>query len=95
MDRVYGNFCWDATKEAVNIRKHGVDFGLAALVFADPAMRIFVDHLHGHHEQRYFCMGRVGHRVLTVRFVYRDGLIRIYGAGYWRKGRRYYEQAQA
>ena len=26
--------------------------------------------------------------VMTVRFTYRDGSIRIFGAGYWRKGKK-------
>jgi hypothetical protein len=30
---------------------------------------------------------------VTVRFTYREGVIRIYGAGYWRKGRKIYEEA--
>jgi hypothetical protein len=30
--------------------------------------------------------------ILTVRFTYRGHVIRIYGAGYWRKGRRIYEE---
>jgi hypothetical protein len=30
--------------------------------------------------------------VMTVRFTYRDGRIRIFGAGYWRKGKQVYEQ---
>ena len=30
--------------------------------------------------------------VLTVRFTYRRKKIRIYGAGYWRKGRKIYER---
>jgi hypothetical protein len=30
--------------------------------------------------------------VLTVRFTYREGIIRIYGAGYWRKGKAIYER---
>ena len=29
---------------------------------------------------------REGHRELTVRFTHRQGVIRIIGAGYWRKG---------
>ena len=43
-------------------------------------------------EQRFFCIGRVGGRILTVRFVYRENAVRIFGAGYWRKGREYYEK---
>ena len=44
-------------------------------------------------EERLFCLGRVRGKVLTVRFTYREGRIRIYGAGYWRKGRYHYDQA--
>lgn len=40
---------------------------------------------------RLFCVGMVDGRVMTVRFTYREGRIRIIGAGYWRKGRRAYE----
>jgi uncharacterized protein len=32
---------------------------------------------------------------MTVRFVYKDQIIRIFGAGYWRKGRKIYEKAQS
>ena len=30
--------------------------------------------------------------MLTVRFTYRNRVIRIIGAGYWRKGKRIHEQ---
>lgn len=92
MDRRAGSFVWDTEKEAVNVRKHGVDFVTAAKVFQDPGRRIVVDEKHGRPEERFFCIGKVERRVLTVRFTYREGLIRIYGAGYWRSGRRCYEQ---
>ncbi len=36
-------------------------------------------------------MGVVGEGILTVRFTYRGNVIRIYGAGYWRKERKIYE----
>ena len=91
MDRHVGSFVWDAKKEAANIRKHGVDFETAARVFKDPDRKIYTDELHGQPEERLFCLGTVRGRVLTVRFTYREGRIKIYGAGYWRKGRRYYE----
>ena len=92
MDRHFGSFAWDVRKEAANIRKHGVEFEKAAKVFTDPGRKIYVDEKHGTAEERLFCIGKVGGKVLTVRFTYREGHIRIYGAGYWRKGRRYYEQ---
>ena len=47
---------------------------------------------HSTKEPRYFCFGRVGDGVLTVRFTHRSGVIRIFGAGYWRKGKVIYER---
>ena len=47
---------------------------------------------HSHSEDRYYCFGEVNGGILTVRFTFRDGLIRIYGAGYWRKGKAIYER---
>ena len=91
MDRDFGSFVWNVEKEAANIRKHGVDFEAATRAFTDPHRRIYTDAGHGETEKRLFCLGKVGGRVLTVRFTYREGRIRIYGAGYWRKGRHYYE----
>lgn len=91
MDRQYGTFIWDVKKELKNVRKHGVDFEMAARVFTDSKRKIYTDERHSEREERLFCIGKVGRRILTVRFTYRAGFIRIYGAGYWRNGRRYYE----
>ncbi len=38
------------------------------------------------------CVGKIEERILTVRFAYREDKIRIFGAGYWRKGKDYYEK---
>ena len=84
---------WDETKEIENIRKHGVDFLTAAQVFLDPKRKIFIDSRHSREEERYFCIGIVEGKVLTVRFTYREDKIRIIGAGYWRKGGKYYEKS--
>lgn len=92
MDIEYGNFIWDKTREAENIRKHGIHFQEAAHAFLDPQRKVFTDSRHSETEARFFCIGQVGSRILTVRFVYRDQKIRIFGAGYWRKGKKYYEQ---
>ena len=93
MDRHFGSFVWDAEKEAANVRKRKVNFETAARAFKDPNRKISADEKYGHAEERLFCLGKVRSRIPTVRFTYRAGSIRIYGAGYWRKGRRYYEQA--
>ncbi len=85
-------FEWDALKEAINIEKHGVDFSAAERVFLDPSLRIFLDEKHDHSEPRMFAVGKVDQRIMTVRFVWRNGNIRIIGAGYWRKGKKYYEE---
>ena len=95
MDRRFGSFVWDVEKEAANIHKHGVDFETAARAFKDPHRKIFIDEQHSKIEERWFCIGRVGGKVLTIRFTYREGLVRIYGAAYWRRGRRYYEAKDA
>jgi uncharacterized DUF497 family protein len=48
---------------------------------------------HSSDEKRYFCFGRVDDAVVTVRFTRRREKIRIFGAGYWRKGKAIYEKA--
>lgn len=65
---------------------------LAQLAFADSKRVIAEDLDHSHSEMRYYCIGWVGHGALTVRFTYREGVIRIIGAGYWRRGKKIYEE---
>ena len=88
------SFIWDPHKEAVNVRKHGVDFIAAAKAFKDPHRKIFIDSKHSREEPRLFCIGKVDGRILTVRFIYRNEKIRIFGAGCWRKGAKYYEKEE-
>lgn len=85
-------FEWDDYKDLDNQKKHGVSFAVAQYAFADPQRVLAEDRAHSEAEPRYFCFGRVGGGVLTVRFTYREGVIRIFGAGYWRKGKRIYEE---
>ncbi len=92
MDIHSGTFVWDEDKEAENIRKHGLNFTVASQAFADKERKIFIDSLHSAAEERYFCIGKARNQIITVRFTCRQGKIRIIGAGYWRKGRRYYEK---
>ena len=86
------SFEWDQEKDRENRRRHGVSFEIAQYAFADPDRVIAQDLSHSQDEDRFFCFGRVGEGVLTVRFTYRAGVIRVFGAGYWRKGRRLYEE---
>jgi uncharacterized protein len=86
------SFEWNTTKDLANQAKHGVAFALAQRAFFDPRRVIAEDVDHSVGEQRYFCFGRIGDGIMTVRFTYRSGVIRIFGAGYWRKGKQIYEQ---
>ncbi|MGD0335090.1 MAG: BrnT family toxin [Xanthobacteraceae bacterium] len=86
------SFEWDNAKDRSNRAKHGVSFATAQAAFFDPRRVIAEDLEHSGAEPRYFCFGVVAGGVMTVRFTYRAGRIRIFGAGYWRKGKRIYEQ---
>ena len=70
----------------------GIPFEVAQYAFADPQRVIAEDTGHSEQEKRYYCFGMVGDGVLTVRFTYRGNRVRIIGAGYWRKGKKLYEQ---
>ena len=84
-------FEWDDEKDKENQKKHHVSFTEAQHAFLDPHRIIAEDVAHSSEENRFYCIGRVAEGIVTVRFTYRGGVIRIYGAGYWRKGRKLYE----
>jgi uncharacterized DUF497 family protein len=84
-------FEWDEEKDKENQSKHGISFLTAQQAFLDPRRVIAEDVSHSNEEDRFYCMGHVGEGILAVRFTYRGNVIRIYGAGYWRKGRKIYE----
>ncbi len=86
------NFVWDPEKERLNILRHSVSFREALRVFGDPKRKIDRDDRHSSEEPRFFCYRHAGRGILTVRFTYRNGKIRIIGAGFWRKGRERYEE---
>jgi hypothetical protein len=86
------HFEWDPNKDLNNQQKHGVAFSDAQYAFADPHRVIAEDTNHSDQEHRYYCFGKTGGGILTVRFTYREDVIRIIGAGYWRKGKVIYEQ---
>ena len=86
---------WDDAKDLENIAKHGISFEIAQHAFLDPCRVIAEDVDHSRSESRFYCIGRIGDRfgggIVTVRFTYRGGVIRIFGAGYSRKGKHIYE----
>jgi uncharacterized DUF497 family protein len=86
------SFEWDSKKATSNKIKHGVDFQEAQKVFRDPYRVIVFDSEHSLFERRYYCLGKIDSKVLTVRFTLRNSKIRIFGVGYWRKGKKLYEK---
>lgn len=88
------SFEWDEAKDTKNQLKHGVSFSQAQHAFFDKNRIIAEDLGHSGEEKRYYCFGydQDSQGILTVRFTYRKKRIRIFGAGYWRKGKKIYEQ---
>ena len=83
-------FDWDADKDAENQLKHSVSFSRAQYACADPQRVIAKDITHSQTKERFYCFGEVDGGVLTGRFTYRASVIRIIGAGYWRKDKVIY-----
>jgi len=86
------HFEWDEEKNKVNIEKHHISFYEAQRAFLDVSRVILRDLEHSNNEDRYFCLGKVEEYIVTVRFTIRNNCIRIFGAGYWRKGKKIYEK---
>ena len=75
-------FEWDPKKNKANIKKHGMDFETAALVFADENRLIKYDVSHSIDEDRYITIGVVSGTVVIVMVVYteNDNVTRIISA---------------
>ncbi len=65
-------FEWDEEKDKENQAKHNVSFSLAQHAFLDPHRVIVEDVSHSTEEERFYCIGRVGDGIMTVRFTYRE-----------------------
>ena len=91
-------FTWDDNKEKANITKHGIDFLLAARVFADENRLELYDIDHSIQEDRYVTIGAVGSVLCVIFVVYnvRGDAIRIISArkATERERRLYYECIQ-
>ena len=78
-------FEWDPVKDKANIKKHGIAFSDAALIFADSNMMTLYDKEHSQQEDRYLSLGRTQKgQVLLVSHTQRstgdDEMIRIISA---------------
>lgn len=91
-DEEFGEqFVWNRKKNADNIRDHKVSFEEAVTAFFDPNRVLAPDEKHSQEEERFFCYAKTEQGIMTVRFTYREGRVRIFGAAYWRNGRKEYE----
>ncbi|MCR5398299.1 MAG: BrnT family toxin [Lachnospiraceae bacterium] len=70
---------WDDNKNNNNIKKHGISFDTAALIFADENRIEYFDKLHSVDEDRYVVIGCV-HGILFVVYTMRDGMVRLISA---------------
>jgi hypothetical protein len=74
------NFVWDIRKNEANIRKHGIPFEAAILVFDDEKMIERFDRNHSSEsEERWVAIGMV-ERVLVVIFTEIKDCVRIISA---------------
>jgi uncharacterized protein len=73
-------FEWDAAKEKVNWRAHGVSFELATTVFKDPFAIELVDEREDYGEERLIIIGMAERVLLFVAFTEREERIRIISA---------------
>ena len=70
---------WDNNKNEQNIRKHGISFETAALVFADEERIEYYDKLHSQDEDRYVVLGCV-QGILYVVYTMRKEAARLISA---------------
>jgi uncharacterized protein len=88
------NFEWDATKDAINQRKHGIGFREAAEIFRGIIV-VSDDTRRDYGERRLIALGEYDGGVIRVVFTERGDSIRIISA--WkanRNDRQTYQKAQ-
>ena len=78
-------FEWDEDKNKANIRKHGVSFQEASVIFKLPTVDE-VDDRTDYGEVRIGSIGEIGSRILYVVYTWRGSVIRIISA---RRANRY------
>jgi hypothetical protein len=82
-------FEWDEKKNLSHIRKHGVSFQVAAMIFQGPTLEK-VDNRQDYGEERMVALGVVKRRVLYVVYTMRGKNRRIISA---RKANKYERRA--
>jgi uncharacterized protein len=73
------DFEWDEAKRAANIRKHGVDFRRASLIFESPVLES-IDEREAYGEERIIALGVAKGTVFRVVHTARQSRTRIISA---------------
>ena len=73
-------FEFDVDKQALNLRKHGIDLNDAAYVFLDPHRLDAADERKDYGEERRLVVGAVEDRVWVVVYTRRADAIRLISA---------------
>jgi uncharacterized protein len=88
-------FEWDASKNEVNVRKHGINFEAAKFIFAGPLVER-IDRRRNYGEQRIITIGSNNGIVMVVVYTWRGDRLRLISARKANDGeRRAYHQALA
>jgi hypothetical protein len=73
MKETIDRFDWDPAKNRENLRRHGVRFETASLIFDDPWILSRKDFSHDDPEERYNALGEIAlGAILFVVFTWRD-----------------------
>ena len=86
---IHVNFEWDDTKRKLNIKKHGIDFINAQIVFDSYTLTIEDDRFN-YGEERFVTFGLLEGRVVVIVHTENDDSIRIISI---RRATRYEEKA--
>ena len=78
-------FEWDENKRLNNIRKHGIDFVDAVIIFENDNV-IIEDDRFNYNEQRFIALGLLQGWVIVIVYTEREDIIRIISA---RKATKY------
>jgi uncharacterized protein len=73
-------FEWDNSKAESNLRKHGVSFVAARMVFDDETANQVDDLSSSTEEDRFLVTGNVAGQLVTVSFTMRNDRVRIISA---------------
>ena len=88
-------FEWDDYKRQTNLRKHGIDFLDAALIFASDTFE-WIDDREDYGEERMIALGLSGVHVIRVTYTLRGDTIRMVSAQRASKHdqKRYFQEIQ-